>query len=179
MFDKILGFLNKFLALPTPRERHPLWQDPLHHHPGADPDDHHPGRCDPDRRNDPLPAPVRDDLPDPDPVRASSSRVLRQRIALYLDDHDSYAAVNTMISMPLFFTSSALMPYSVMPPWLRAIAIGQPAQFCHRCDPVRGIRHSAHSPGGHPCRIVHRDPCDLHAGVPEDDRMIRDHPKPV
>lgn len=36
-------------------------------------------------------------------------------IALYLDDHDSYPAFSIMIPMPLFFTSSALMPYSVMP----------------------------------------------------------------
>jgi ABC-2 type transport system permease protein len=34
-----------------------------------------------------------------------------------------------MISMPLFFTSTALMPYSVMPEWLRAIAHVNPLSF--------------------------------------------------
>ena len=48
-------------------------------------------------------------------------------IALYLGDHDSYAAAQAFISMPLFFTSSALMPYSAMPPWL---------EFCARLNPV-------------------------------------------
>jgi len=36
-------------------------------------------------------------------------------LALHISDHDGYAAVNSMISMPLFFASSALMPYDVMP----------------------------------------------------------------
>jgi len=35
MFDKILGFLNKFLALPTPRESILFGKDPLYHDPGA------------------------------------------------------------------------------------------------------------------------------------------------
>jgi len=50
-------------------------------------------------------------------------------IALYVDDHDGYAAVNALLSMPLFFTSSALMPYSVMPSWLRTIAQVNPVSF--------------------------------------------------
>jgi ABC-2 type transport system permease protein len=50
-------------------------------------------------------------------------------VALYVEDHDSYAAFNTLITMPLFFTSSALMPYSVMPPWLRTIASVNPLSF--------------------------------------------------
>ncbi|MDO9036354.1 MAG: ABC transporter permease, partial [Methanoregula sp.] len=54
---------------------------------------------------------------------------LATTLALYLGDHDSYAAVNTMITMPLFFTSSALMPYDVMPPWLRVIASVNPLSF--------------------------------------------------
>ena len=56
-------------------------------------------------------------------------------IALYLGDHDSYAAFNTMISMPLFFTSSALMPYNVMPAWLRTIARLNPLSYA--IDAVR------------------------------------------
>ena len=54
---------------------------------------------------------------------------LATTVALYVEDHDSYAAFNTLITMPLFFTSSALMPYSVMPPWLRAIASVNPLSF--------------------------------------------------
>lgn len=56
-------------------------------------------------------------------------------IALYLSDHDSYAAFNTMISMPLFFTSSALMPYEAMPEWLRIPAQLNPLSFA-----IDGIR---------------------------------------
>jgi len=48
-------------------------------------------------------------------------------VALYLGEHDSYAAVQAFISMPLFFTSSALMPYSEMPDWLA---------FCAHLNPV-------------------------------------------
>lgn len=58
-------------------------------------------------------------------------------IALYLEDHDSYSAFNTMISMPLFFTSSALMPYDVMPGWLAAIARLNPLSFA--IDAIREI----------------------------------------
>jgi len=50
-------------------------------------------------------------------------------VALYVDDHDSYAAVNAVLSMPLFFTSSALMPYDVMPAWLATIARANPVSF--------------------------------------------------
>ena len=50
-------------------------------------------------------------------------------IGLYLSDHDSYSAVNSMISMPLFFTSSALMPYEVMPAWLRTMAKFNPVSY--------------------------------------------------
>jgi len=59
-------------------------------------------------------------------------------IALSLSDHDSYAAFNAMVSMPLFFTSSALMPYSVMPPWLSAIAYWNPVSFA--IDAIRSLQ---------------------------------------
>jgi ABC-2 type transport system permease protein len=58
-------------------------------------------------------------------------------IALYLGDHDSYAAVNSMVSMPLFFTSSALMPYDKMPEWLRIPAHLNPLSFA--IDGIRDI----------------------------------------
>jgi ABC-2 type transport system permease protein len=58
-------------------------------------------------------------------------------IALYVDDHDSFAAVTTMISMPLFLTSSALMPYDAMPAWLRPIASANPLSFA--IDAIRSV----------------------------------------
>ena len=56
-------------------------------------------------------------------------------VAIYVGDHDQYAAVNAMISMPLFFTSSAMMPYDVMPDWLRPLAACNPLSFA-----IDGIR---------------------------------------
>lgn len=50
-------------------------------------------------------------------------------IGLLTGDIDSYGAVNSMISMPLFFASSALMPYNVMPAWLRTIAQVNPLSY--------------------------------------------------
>jgi ABC-2 type transport system permease protein len=136
MFDKILGFLNKFLALPTPRE------DILF------------GKI--------LFITIRGVLQSTvilfvavligatllSPFQYGITYLililfgillsgLATTIALYVGDHDSYAAVNTMITMPLFFTSSALMPYSVMPPWLRAIASVNPLSFA--IDAIRSV----------------------------------------
>ncbi|MBN1167192.1 MAG: ABC transporter permease, partial [Methanospirillaceae archaeon] len=56
-------------------------------------------------------------------------------LAIYVGDHDSYAAVSAMISMPLFFTSTAMMPYDVMPEWLRIPAALNPLSFA-----IDGIR---------------------------------------
>lgn len=56
-------------------------------------------------------------------------------IALSLEDYDTYAAFNSMISMPLFFTSSALMPYDQMPFWLSTIARFNPVSYA-----IDGIR---------------------------------------
>jgi ABC-2 type transport system permease protein len=39
--------------------------------------------------------------------------------------------------MPLFFTSSALMPYSVMPPWMRPVAMVNPLSFA--IDAIRSV----------------------------------------
>jgi ABC-2 type transport system permease protein len=58
-------------------------------------------------------------------------------IALLVDDHDGYAAVNSMISLPLFFASSALMPYSSMPSWLRLLASLNPVSYA--IDSIRAI----------------------------------------
>lgn len=56
-------------------------------------------------------------------------------VAIYVGDHDQYAAVNAMISMPIFFTSSAMMPYDLMPDWLRPFATCNPLSFA-----IDGIR---------------------------------------
>jgi len=136
MFDKILGFLNKFLALPAPRESILF------------------GKI--------LFITIRGVIQSTvilivatligatilAPAQYGMIYLililfgimlsgLATTLALYVGDHDSYAAVNTMISMPLFFTSSALMPYSVMPPWLRAIAMVNPLSFA--IDAIRSV----------------------------------------
>jgi ABC-2 type transport system permease protein len=136
MFDKILGFLNKFLALPAPRESILF------------------GKI--------LFITIRGVIQSTiillvatligatilSPAQYGMIYLilvlfgivlsgLATTLALYVGDHDSYAAVNTMISMPLFFTSSALMPYSVMPPWLRAIAEVNPLSFA--IDAIRSV----------------------------------------
>ncbi len=59
-------------------------------------------------------------------------------IALSLSDHDAYAAFNSMVSMPLFFTSSALMPYAVMPAWLSSIAYWNPVSYA--IDAIRALQ---------------------------------------
>ena len=59
-------------------------------------------------------------------------------VALHLSDHDAYAAFSAMVSMPLFFTSSALMPYEVMPAWLRALAYLNPVSFA--IDSIRALQ---------------------------------------
>jgi len=56
-------------------------------------------------------------------------------LAIYVGEHDQYAAVTAMISMPIFFTSSAMMPYDSMPDWLRVFAHGNPLSFA-----IDGIR---------------------------------------
>jgi ABC-2 type transport system permease protein len=136
MFDKILGFLNKFLALPSPRESILF------------------GKI--------LFMTIRGVLQSTviffvailigatilSPAQYALIYLilvlfgillsgLAATVALYIEDHDSYTAVNTLISMPLFFTSSALMPYSVMPGWLRAIATVNPLSFA--IDAIRSV----------------------------------------
>lgn len=56
-------------------------------------------------------------------------------LAIYVGEHDQYAAVTAMISMPIFFTSSAMMPYDSMPDWLRTFASLNPLSFA-----IDGIR---------------------------------------
>ena len=136
MFDKVLGFLNKFLALPTPRESilfgkilfitlRGLIQSTVI-----------------------FLVSILIGATILSPLQYGMVYLilvlfgilfsgLATTLALYVGDHDSYAAVNTMISMPLFFTSSALMPYNVMPAWLRAIASVNPLSFA--IDAIRAV----------------------------------------
>jgi len=136
MFDKILGFLNKFLALPSPRE------DILF------------GKI--------LFITIRGVIQATviliisiligatihSPAEYGMiylililfgvlMAALATTIALYIGDHDTLSAVTSMITMPLFFTSSALMPYDVMPVWLRTIAVVNPLSFA--IDAVRSV----------------------------------------
>jgi len=136
MFDKILGFLNKFLALPTPRASilvgkilfitgRGLIQTTII-----------------------LVIALLIGATLMSPLQYLLTYLVlflfgvlisafATTVALHLDDHDSYSAFSTMISMPLFFTSSALMPYDVMPVWLATIARLNPLSFA--IDAVREI----------------------------------------
>jgi len=128
IFDKILGFLNKFLAMPSPRESmlygkilfigvRGLMQSTVI-----------------------LLIAMLLGVRVSNPVSivliyltlflfSVFFSALSTMIGMYLSDHDSYSAVNSMISMPLFFTSSALMPYEVMPAWLRTLARLNPVSY--------------------------------------------------
>jgi ABC-type polysaccharide/polyol phosphate export systems, permease component len=50
-------------------------------------------------------------------------------VGLLVDDLDNYAALNAAINVPLFLTSTALMPLSAMPWWLQSIAQVNPVSF--------------------------------------------------
>jgi len=58
-------------------------------------------------------------------------------VALFLKEHDTYAALQAIISMPLFFTSTALMPYEEMPSWLASIAHVNPVSYA--IDAIRSM----------------------------------------
>ncbi|HHV23498.1 MAG: ABC transporter permease [Methanosarcina sp.] len=128
IFDKILGFLNKFLAMPSPRESILYGKILFISVRGL------------------LQATVILLIATLLGVRVFNPvsiiliyltlflfsvffSALSTMIGLHLSDHDSYSAVNSMISMPLFFTSSALMPYEVMPSWLSTLAKLNPVSY--------------------------------------------------
>jgi ABC-2 type transport system permease protein len=56
-------------------------------------------------------------------------------VALRLGNHDSYAAFQSFISMPLYFASTALVSYEMMPSWLWWIAKCNPLSYA--IDAVR------------------------------------------
>jgi ABC-2 type transport system permease protein len=136
IFDKILGFLNKFLAMPAPRESILLGKILFISTRGL------------------LQATVILLIAAMLGVRIHSPlnivlvyltlflfgvlfSALSTTLALYISDHDGYAAVNSMISMPLFFASNALMPYDKMPEWLRMLAMVNPLSYA--IDSVREL----------------------------------------
>lgn len=136
MFDKILGFLNKFLALPTPRSSILVGKILFITGRGLI------------QATIILVIALLIGATLLNPVQYGLTYLVlflfgvlisafATTIALYLDDHDSYNAFNSMISMPLFFTSSALMPYSVMPSWLATIAHLNPLSYA--IDAVRDV----------------------------------------
>jgi ABC-2 type transport system permease protein len=136
MFDKILGFLNKFLALPSPRENILFGKILFITIRGVI------------QATVILLIAILIGATILSPVQYGMIYIililfgilfsgLATTIALYIDDHDSYAAVNTLISMPLFFMSSALMPYNVMPAWMRSIAMVNPLSFA--IDAIRSV----------------------------------------
>lgn len=136
MFDKILGYLNKFLALPVPRESilaskilfisfRGLIQATII-----------------------IVIAVLIGATLMNPVQYGLIYLIlflfgvfisafSTTIALYLDDHESFAAFQAMVTMPLFFTSSALMPYDAMPGWLATIARVNPLSFA--IDAIRDV----------------------------------------
>ncbi len=128
IFDKILGFLNKFLAMPTPRESILFGKIVFITFRGI------------------IQSTVILIMAIMLGVKIYSFvaiafvyivllifgilfSAIATTIALLVDDHDGYAAVNSMVSMPLFFTSSALMPYEEMPNWLRILACLNPVSY--------------------------------------------------
>jgi len=137
MFDKILGFLQKFLAMPAPRESilfgkifaitlRGLMQTTVI-----------------------LIFAIVLGAHLLDPVFLIQTYLilfifgvllssLMTTVALGLEDHDSYAAFNSMIAMPLFFTSSALMPYDQMPEWLAVLAHLNPVSYA--IDAIRDLQ---------------------------------------
>ncbi|MCJ7623633.1 MAG: ABC transporter permease, partial [Anaerolineaceae bacterium] len=136
IFDKILGFLNKFLAMPAPRESILLGKILFISTRGL------------------LQATVILLIAALLGVRIHSPlnivlvyltlflfgvlfSAISTTLALHISDHDGYAAVNSMISMPLFFASNALMPYDKMPEWLRMLAMVNPLSYA--IDSVREL----------------------------------------
>jgi ABC-2 type transport system permease protein len=136
IFDKVLGFLNKFLAMPAPRESILLGKILFISTRGL------------------LQATVILLIAALLGVRIHSPlnivlvyltlflfgilfSAFSTTLALYISDHDGYAAVNSMISMPLFFASNALMPYDKMPEWLRMLAMVNPLSYA--IDSVREL----------------------------------------
>lgn len=128
IFDKMLGFMNKFLALPSSRESILLGKISFITFRGLL------------QSTIILVIAVLLGIKMPGPAQVVLIYVvltlfgilfsaIATTIALIVDDHDGYAAINSMLSMPLFFASSALMPYDIMPSWLKVLASLNPVSY--------------------------------------------------
>lgn len=58
-------------------------------------------------------------------------------IAILTPDYDTYSSINSLVSMPMFFASTALMPFDRMPEWLRIIASLNPVSYV--IDAIRAL----------------------------------------
>ncbi len=136
MFDKMLGYLNKFLAMPVPRESILLSKILFITFRGII------------QTTIILILAVLIGASVMNPLQYGIIFLIlflfgvfiagfSTTVALYLNDHDSFAAFTAMVTMPLFFTSSALMPYDVMPGWLQAIARVNPLSYA--IDAIRDL----------------------------------------
>jgi ABC-2 type transport system permease protein len=68
---------------------------------------------------------------------------LSMSIAGIVLKRDRLMGIGQMITMPLFFASNALYPISVMPPWLRALAVVNPLSY--EVDALRGMLIGTHA----------------------------------
>ena len=136
MFDKTLGYLNKFLALPSPRESiligkiifitlRGLFQATVI-----------------------LLISILIGATIMSPlmyiqmylvlaVFGITISALGTTVALYLDNHDTYTAFLAIVSMPLYLASTALVPLENMPDALRHIAVCNPLTYA--IDSIRDI----------------------------------------
>jgi ABC-2 type transport system permease protein len=68
---------------------------------------------------------------------------LSMTIAGIVLKRDRLMGVGQMITMPLFFASNALYPVSVMPGWLKVLALINP--LSHEVDALRGMLIGTHA----------------------------------
>ncbi len=50
-------------------------------------------------------------------------------VACIVKTRERFMGIGQVMTMPLFFASNAIYPLSMMPPWLRAIALGNPLTY--------------------------------------------------
>jgi ABC-2 type transport system permease protein len=58
-------------------------------------------------------------------------------IASLVKTRDRMMGIGQLVTMPLFFASSALYPVSIMPPWLQVVARFNPMSYL--VDGLRGL----------------------------------------
>ena len=80
-------------------------------------------------------------------------------IACIVKTRERFMGIGQFLTMPIFFASNAIYPVSLMPPWLRAIAVVNPLSY--EVDGLRGMMLS----GGHPQFGLPLDFAALAAGV--------------